>query len=35
MFIAQRMKKIDFLIMKKLADEVSREVVKLGGFSID
>ncbi len=32
MFIAQRMKKIDFLIMKKLADEVSREVVKFGDF---
>lgn len=32
MFIAQRMKKIDMLIVKKLSDEVSREIVKFGDF---
>jgi V/A-type H+-transporting ATPase subunit I len=32
MFIAQRMKKIDFIILKKLADEVSKEIVKFGDF---
>ncbi len=32
MFISQRMKKIDLIIMKKFADDVSKEIVKFGNF---
>ena len=34
MFQSQRMKKVDVIIVKKFADEISKEVVKFGDFQV-